>query len=252
MQSIAGPEQAAGPVLTVFYEGDTVTLNGSLVKTWQPVTCAGANGYIKKTYLSTTKGGSTTENTFDRYATFHIWNSNDCGHQWRWSELPLEGKPFRFSNYGSGRGCRGGTARRIQRELGARGLRWKERLCQTQFVTINDGAVGGGNNTGYSSGDQVVVANTGGQGVRLRSKGSSTASIIVVLAEGEGLAVRRGSSGDWVAVTYRTSNGFVHKDYLAKGTTSTPRQLRCRMTARSIPTSTHWSPIWSIFGRRPA
>lgn len=69
-------------------------------------------------------------------------------------------------------------------------------------------------NHSFKAGDDVLVANTNGDGVRLRSKASSSASVITVLPEGQKLVVRSGSAGDWVAVTYRTSNGFVHMDYL--------------------------------------
>lgn len=210
-------------VLTVFYEGDTVTLNGSLVNTWQPVLCAGTTGYIKKTYLSKTVGGDTSSDTSGGSST-----------------ATTTGTGVISDTNGDGANCRakGSTSATVITVLAegtSVGLRgdgngsWVPVVCagkkgyvSAQFVMINDGGTGGGSTSGYSSGDQVVVANTGGQGVRLRSKASSTASIIVVLPEGQGLVVRSGSSGDWVAVTYRTSNGFVHKDYLTLGTASTP------------------------------
>ena len=44
-------------VLTVFNEGDRVTLTGPLVRSWQPVKCAGTDGFVHKDYLSKTIAG---------------------------------------------------------------------------------------------------------------------------------------------------------------------------------------------------
>jgi uncharacterized protein YraI len=100
----------------------------------------------------------------------------------------------------------------------------KKGYAKAEFIDIaddrspddNDDDDQDDNRTGFNEGDAVVVANTNGEGVRLRSKASTNSSIITVLPEGARAVVRKGSTGDWVAVTFRTSNGFVHKDFLAK------------------------------------
>ena len=212
-------------VLTQFFAGDSVTLSGDLVNTWQPVLCAGTTGYVKKTYLSTyatddsdsTNGDSGSTDVNSATGTATISGTNGDGVNCRsarstkasvWSVLS-EGATVTL------RGDSDGT--------------WVPVVCakhngyvSAQFVGGDAAPIDNGNATGFSAGDNVVVANTGGQGVRLRSKASSTSSIIVVLPEGTAAVVRTGSSGDWVAVTYRTTNGFIHKDYLAAASVATP------------------------------
>jgi cell wall-associated NlpC family hydrolase len=122
------------------------------------------------------------------------------------------------------------------RMRGAERSGWQPIMCAhtkgwvaSEFVEIGDGGSppappsDPGPNSDLRAGDSAVVANTNGEGLRLRSRASSGSSIITVMAEGTKVEVRRGSTGDWVAVTYRTSNGFVHMDYLRKVTDEAPQ-----------------------------
>jgi uncharacterized protein YgiM (DUF1202 family) len=190
--------RTSSTVLTVVYEGDTVTLTGKMHGSWQPVVCGG--------------------------------NTNGDGANCR-SRGSLSGTILAVLSEGSSVQVRGDGD-------GS----WVPVVCagqngfvSAQFVDIQDGS-GDGGTSGLQAGQNAVVANTGGQGVRLRSKASSTSAIIVVLPEGQGVVVRNGSTGDWVAVTYRTTNGFVHKDYLAAsdgpGETPTPTPTESPTTGK--------------------
>jgi cell wall-associated NlpC family hydrolase len=95
-------------------------------------------------------------------------------------------------------------------------------FISADFIEIGSAPQPPGSNSGLQPGDDAVVANTNGDGVRLRSGASSDSAVITILPENEPVVVRNGSTGDWVAVTYRSSNGFVHMDYLAKADPSDP------------------------------
>jgi uncharacterized protein YraI len=75
----------------------------------------------------------------------------------------------------------------------------------------------GGSNSGFNPGDSAVVSGTNGDGVRLRSSASINGAIVMVVSEGQSVSVINGSRGDWVAVSYRGTSGFIHGDYLAAG-----------------------------------
>jgi uncharacterized protein YraI len=76
---------------------------------------------------------------------------------------------------------------------------------------------GGDSNSSLTSGDSAHVSGTNGDGVRLRSSASFNGAIVMVVSEGQTVSVIDGSTGDWVAVSYRGTSGFIHMDYLAAG-----------------------------------
>lgn len=207
-------------VLTVLYEGDRVSLKGSLVNTWQPVTCAGITGYVEKSYLSSTIGGGDG----DAQATSGIGivaNTNGDGLNCR-ARASFSGSVITVLGEGTKVKLRGAASNGWQPVVCA----GKNGFVSDEFIEIDDSGSAPdpdpAPSSGFKTGDAIVVANTNGDGLRLRSKASSSGSIITVLPEGEPLVVRRGSTGDWIAVTYRTSNGFVHKDYVARARVETP------------------------------
>jgi uncharacterized protein YraI len=81
-----------------------------------------------------------------------------------------------------------------------------------------------------------MVSATNGDGVRLRSRASTKASILTVVAEGQNVEVRRGSTGVWIAVRHAAGNGFIHQDFLeiADEARTRPRGRRSR------PATTRW------------
>lgn len=68
----------------------------------------------------------------------------------------------------------------------------------------------------------ATVSGTGGDGVRCRTSGSLSASIITVLGEGASVTTRGASSGGWVPVVCAGQNGFVSADYLSVGGSTVP------------------------------
>jgi cell wall-associated NlpC family hydrolase len=207
-------------VLTVFYEGDPVTLTGPLVRSWQPVTCAGTDGFVHKDYLSKTIAGGGGDTGGSVTGTGVIAYTNGDGLNCR-AEASFSGAVITVLTEGTKVDLRGAAA-----------SGWQPIVCAGQngyvsadYIDISDNPptpTPPAPTTDLQPGDDAVVANTNGDGVRLRSDASSSSSIITVLAEGAAVTVRTGSTGDWVAVTYRTSNGFVHKDYLAKAKAADP------------------------------
>jgi uncharacterized protein YgiM (DUF1202 family) len=98
----------------------------------------------------------------------------------------------------------------------------------SQYLTVNGG--GGGSTPtptpapGGTAGSAKVTG-TNGDGVRCRTSGSTSGSIITVLAEGTTVATRGAASGGWTPVTCGGQNGFVSSQYLTVsggGTTPTP------------------------------
>jgi uncharacterized protein YraI len=81
----------------------------------------------------------------------------------------------------------------------------------------DSGDDGGDSNSSFSAGDSAVVSGTNGEGVRLRSSASFNGAIIMVVSEGQGVSVISGSTGDWVAVSYRGTSGYIYMDFLAAG-----------------------------------
>jgi cell wall-associated NlpC family hydrolase/uncharacterized protein YraI len=226
----------SGKVIGVLAEGTKVSLRGGVQGEWQPVTCKSRNGFVHKDYLRTggaSSGGSTSSG-----------GSSSSGYT-------IVGTATVKTDDGSGLNCRAGAGfdKRIittlpngsKIDLRGRGNGdWTPVVCAGRkayvvkmYVDFGGSTAGnngsnsgnsGGSSSGLAAGDNAKVTGTNGTGVRFRSGASTTASIISVLVENTVVKVRSGSTGSWVAVTYNGSNGFVHKDYLAKTsqTASTP------------------------------
>jgi uncharacterized protein YgiM (DUF1202 family) len=213
----------SGAVITTLAEGSSVGLRGAPRGDWQGVTCAGRRGYVWAEFVSTSSpGGGDTggDNGSDVTGTGVIVNTNGDGLRCR-KKASFDGEIITVLVEGTEvelRGSKKGDWQPIYCD-------GKKGYVHADFVgeAGSGGDPGGGNNgggstSGLNAGDTAQVSGTNGQGVRLRSSASSSASVITVLAEGENADVRSGSTGDWVAVTYRGSNGFVHKDYLIEAT----------------------------------
>ena len=221
-------------VITVVAEGTTLALRGAIGGDWTEVTCAGKDGWVSSQFLSTpasSGGAGGGSGSLDGTAAT-ITNSNGDGVRCRDKDSYVSNVILVLPEY---------------TKITLRGNQkgdWMPVYCSSKgekgwvfadFVTI--GAVtkptptatpaprptatpkptpppASGAADGFHTGDAVVVANTNGDGVRLRSKASSSASVIMVLPEGSTAAVRAGSAGDWVEVTYESTNGFIFGDYL--------------------------------------
>jgi len=84
-------------------------------------------------------------------------------------------------------------------------------LQPTDGGTIGQGSSAPGAST---SGSTLVVQNTERAGLRCRSAGNLTASVITVLPEGTTLTSRGSAIGDWQPVTCAGVAGWVHTDFV--------------------------------------
>ncbi|MGH2531847.1 MAG: SH3 domain-containing protein [Thermomicrobiales bacterium] len=219
--------QMGNNVITVLSEGSTVELRGGAQGSWQPVICAGRNGFASVDYLSNSSGGGDDGGD----------DGDDGG-----SSATGEG---RITNAGGGLNCRSSAqmgnnvitvlpnGSRVDLRGSAQG-EWQPVICagrngfvHVDYITTDgssgggggdddDGSSGGGggSNSGLTAGMLAEVAGTNGDGLRLRSGASSGSSTITVMPEGTVVDVVSGSTGDWVAVSFNGLNGFAHMDYL--------------------------------------
>jgi cell wall-associated NlpC family hydrolase/SH3-like domain-containing protein len=192
--------------ITVLSEGAAVTSRGAASGSWQPVYCAGQNGWIWADYVGNSPGSSGSTG-----ATGTVRNTDGSSLRCR-SSASFDGAVITTLASGASATIRGSV------QSG-----WVPIICGGQNGWVHSdyfgsGASGAGSiSGGYSSGQTVHVSGTDGAGVRFRSSASYTGAVISVLVEGSGLTVRTGSVGEWIAVTRNGSNGFIHRDYLATG-----------------------------------
>jgi cell wall-associated NlpC family hydrolase len=214
--------------ITVLPEGSQLSLNGAAQGQWQPVTCAGQAGFVHIDFVSSTGSGTGTgtgsagtgSGTVSGSATVNTGGNG--GLNCRSSGDMSASVITILSNASS-----------VQLRGAANGD-WQPVVCSNQngfvFKTyLNYGSTSAPGNTGtsgdgsgnagagFSAGETARVSGTGGGGVRLRSAASLSATVLGVVGEGQTVTVRSGSTGEWVAVTYGGSNGFIHGDYLVKG-----------------------------------
>lgn len=76
-----------------------------------------------------------------------------------------------------------------------------------------------------SAANAAVVVNTGGAGVRCRTAPSTSATVIVVLAEGARVPVRGATANQWVPVTCSGQSGWVFVPYLRLETVGSPTPI---------------------------
>jgi cell wall-associated NlpC family hydrolase/SH3-like domain-containing protein len=203
-----------GSIIAVLPEDSVVSTRGSEKGGWVPIICAGTNGWASAQYLSATGGGGGGGGD----GTTAVVTGTGGGLRCR-DEAGYNGTVLTVISDGIELELRGG----VQGD-------WQPVVCQGQngFVfsgyldsdgsgAADDGDSGGDSNSSFSAGDSAVVSGTNGDGVRLRSSASLNGAIVMVVSEGQGVSVISGSTGDWVAVSYRGTSGFIHMDYLAAG-----------------------------------
>lgn len=209
--------------ITVLPEGTELQLTGNAAGGWQPVMCAGMAGFVHTDYLSVGGSGSSG-------STSAVSDSGGSS---------VTGSATVNSGIG-GLNCRtdGSLTASVITVLanssavqlrGAASGDWQPVFCANQsgfvfksYLNYGGSTAAPGNtdsgsssgNSSFTSGQSAQVSGTGGGGLRLRASGSLSATVLGVIGEGQTVSVRSGSSGDWVAVTYNGTNGFVHSDYL--------------------------------------
>jgi cell wall-associated NlpC family hydrolase len=222
-------------VITVLTEGTSVSLRGLASAGWQPVVCAGSNGWVSADYLSAS-GGSTSGGNDDSGSSGGVSSTSSATGSATVNSAPgglncrtsgsMSASVITVLSHGSTVSLRGSASNG-----------WQPVSCggQAGFVSaqyLNYGGTSGGDTSGgdtsgggtsgggTASGTALVVTGTGGGGVRLRSSGSLSGSILAIVPEGGSVTARNGSTSGWTAVTYNGTNGFISSDYLSKNGSS--------------------------------
>lgn len=210
-------------VIAVVGEGTRLPLRDGSRDVWTAVVCAGQDGFVHHDYLTIDDapgagdgGGSTGS------GSGVIAGTNGDGVRCR-SRGSFDASVITVVGEGTQIDLRGATEGDWQPVTCAGQPGW----IFADFVSVTGGSGGpgggtagggSGGSTGWNAGDSAVVSGTNGTGVRLRSAADPSASIITVVGEGESVAVRAGSAGAWVAVTFKGNDGFIHGDYLTLST----------------------------------
>lgn len=206
-----------GSVITVLPEGSSVGVRGSRSGDWMPVVCGNRNGWIWADYVATAKSSENESGGGDTTGTRVIAHTNGDGIRCR-KKASLEGEILTVLVAGDNvqlRGAAKGNWQPIYCD-GMKGYVYKDYLAKPGDDTGATPVPTPAPSTSLKNGDTAKVSGTNGDGVRFRSAAGSSSSVIMVLSEGTKVDVVKGSTGDWVAVSYRGNTGFVHGDYLVK------------------------------------
>ena len=205
-------------VITVLSEGTSVNGRGKTSGNFTAVTCAGSSGWVSSDYLSTGGGGSNGGGASSGTATV---SSSGDGLRCR-DDASYSGNVLTVLADGTSVTLNGSASGSWQPVVcqGMNGYVFSDYLDYSNSGGGSSSDDGGSSNSSLSSGDSATVSGTNGDGVRLRSSASFNASIIMVVSEGSSVSVISGSSGDWVAVSYKGTSGFIHMDYLSAGGSS--------------------------------
>jgi len=205
-----------GTIITVLAEGTGVNSRGSQSGDWMPVTCAGSKGWVSAQYLSAGGGGGGGNGATSGSATV---TGTGGGLRCR-DDAGYNADVLTVLSDGTSVALRGAAQGDWQPVVcaGMNGFVFSDYLDYSGGGGSDDGGSnGGGSNSSLSAGDSAVVSGTNGDGVRLRSSASFNGAIVMVVSEGAAVSVITGSTGDWVAVSYKGTSGFIHMDYLAAG-----------------------------------
>ncbi|MEZ4499534.1 MAG: SH3 domain-containing C40 family peptidase [Thermomicrobiales bacterium] len=212
--------------ISVLAEGTSVTVRGNAQGDWLPVTCGGQNGFVSTAYLKVSGAADnpTTAVALAAAATGSATVTSSGGLNCR-ASASMSGRVITVLANGSSVTLRSGST-----------SGWQAVVCNGQngFAAsryLSGSTTGAGDSTSdsnsgssagsYISGASLKISGTGGGGLRLRSAAGYNGSVLAIIGEGATVTVRSGSSGEWVAVSYNGSNGFVHKDFVTATTGST-------------------------------
>lgn len=215
-------------IIVVLSEGTSVALRSGSSGDWQAVVCGGTNGFIFSQYLSTggsssssggsSSGGSSSGGT----GTAYVSGTNGDGVRCR-DDASYSGNVISVLAEGTKLTLNGDQTGDWQPVIcsGQNGFVFAQYVSSS--APSSSGSSSGGSSSGGSSapsnsslstGDTATVSGTNGDGVRLRSGPSTGSSVITVVAEGKNVKVIDGSTGDWVAVSYSGTSGWINMNYL--------------------------------------
>lgn len=212
-------------VITVLADGETVALRGARSGDWQPVVCANRNGWVAAQYLAYTATPATTPaSAFKKGDTLLVTGTNGDGVRMRSAAnststvliVVPEGKSVTVRNGSTGDWVAvtySGKNGFVHKDF----LKTATTVAPTATATATATAAPA---SSWAVGVKLLVTGTSGEGVRLRSAASSSASVVTVISEGTEVTVRAGSTASWIAVTAGRRSGFIHKDFLKPSTTT--------------------------------
>ena len=213
----------SGAIIVVLNEGTSLSLRSGSSGSWQAVTCAGQKGFVSNEFLSydgvTAKAlvaaASTSSSTPNVTGSAIVSGTNGDGVRCR-AKNSYDAAVLLVLKEGATVKLRGSQ----------RGD-WQPVYCGTtagyivaDYLSNVTKSASTSSGSSSSTTKTAKVVNTGGTGVRLRASASSSSSIITVVPEGASVTIRSGSTGDWTAVKYNGSNGFIYKSYLSATTSS--------------------------------
>jgi uncharacterized protein YgiM (DUF1202 family) len=212
-------------VITVLSEGTSVSVTGNMQNGWVPVTCGGQSGWVYGSYLTSTGSGTPAPGGGSgATGSAKVTGTNGDGVRCRTSGS-TSGSIITVLAEGTTVSTRGAASNG-----------WTPVVCggqsgfvSSQYLTTS----GGGGSTptptpapGGGATGSAKVTGTNGDGVRCRTSGSTSGSIITVLAEGTTVSTRGAASNGWTPVVCGGQNGFVSSQYLTVsgggGSTPTP------------------------------
>ncbi|MEJ7839843.1 MAG: SH3 domain-containing protein, partial [Thermomicrobiales bacterium] len=205
----------SGSIITTLGEGSSVSTRGASSGGWTPVVCQGTNGFVSSEYLSS--GGSTTTpgGSTGSAGSARIANTGGDGVRCR-TGGSTSSSIITVLSEGSSVSTRGASSNG-----------WTPVTCggMSGFVSSEYLSSGGGTTTptptpnpgsGTATGS-AKVSGTGGDGVRCRTSGSTSSSVITVLAEGASVSTRGAAANGWTPVNCGGASGFVSSQYLTAG-----------------------------------
>lgn len=209
--------------ITVLTEGTSVALSGPVQGEWQPVVCAGTNGFAHASFI----GGSGAApvaapeapsaagaGTVTGYTT--VTGTNGEGLRCR-SAASYSASTITVLPEGTSVAIRGGA----QGE-------WQPIVCAGMNGFAFASFLGAGSGTAAPTPSEpdtssntvtgsTTVTGTNGEGLRCRSAASYSASTITVIPEGTSVATRGGAQGEWQPIVCAGMNGFAHVSFLGAG-----------------------------------
>lgn len=213
----------SGSVIVVLREGSTVALRSGSTGEWTAVVCDGRNGFVSNAFLSFGGGvaAATLTNNTGSTGTAIVSGTNGDGLRCR-SGASYSASVLLVLREGAKVALRGNASNG-----------WQPVYCgsstsaQAGFVVSDylSGQTQQSDTSSSGSGSSLgnaTVSTASGNGARLRARASGGGAIIMIVPNGTVVTLRSGSSGDWTAVRYAGSNGFIHNSLLrAGGTTPT-------------------------------
>ncbi|MGC4190531.1 MAG: SH3 domain-containing protein [Thermomicrobiales bacterium] len=215
-------------IITAIPEGAPVTYRGPEQNGWQPVICAGQNGWISATYLHATSTPATP--TPAPSPTTTPGGGTESGRVVNTGGVGLNCRTGAGTNYAVI------TTLLEGQTVPVRGA------VQNGWVPVTCGGRDGWVSATWfqiaaTSGGTGIVVNTGGVGLNCRTGAGTNYAVITVLREGASVSLRGPAQNGWVPVTCGGRDGWVSGTYLSVQSAGIALPA---IIALDIPTAPEW------------